>query len=337
MSDYESNVRPDAPDMPPALQEWAGRQPPERRRKLRRSWALAGLAEESPPAGSEATDATWEGVADALWNDSGRRGSAPGARRAADHAPVRSSSAPHLKRRLVAALLAVALLAGTSLWLWVRPVTVAAPPGATETVRLPDGSRVVLNSASSLTYRRSIPLVEWKRHIQLKGEALFEVEQGKGTFTVATFNARLEVTGTRFNVRARPEAETPVTTVTLATGALRLLGKGGEEKPVTLAPGQQSLVTGRGGVPTPPAPADLRATLAWRRGALAFPKSQLDTIFDEVERRFAVEIRAPRALRRDSLSLYLSDAPGPAAVLTDLCAVQGCSYDRTPDGVFVVE
>ena len=333
--EHENNARSDVPEMPPALQEWADRQPPERRRKLRHSWALAGLAGDLSSPGSEATDATWEGIAEALRNDPAR-GSAPGARRVADRAPVQSR-ASRVKRRLVATLLAVALLAGVGLWLWLRPVTVTVPAGTTERVELPDGSRAVLNSASSLTYRRSVPLWDWNRHVRLKGEALFEVEQGEETFTVATFNARAEVTGTRFNVRARPGAETPATIVTLATGALRLFGAGGEEKPVTLAPGQESRVTGRGGVPTPPAPADLRVALAWRSGALAFPKSRLDAIFDEVERRFAVDIRASQALRRDSLSLYLSDASGAAAVLTDLCAVQGCSYRRTSDDVYVVE
>ena len=333
MKEHKQNTPPAAPKMPPALQDWVEEHPPEKRRKLERSWTLAGLAE-APPAGSEATGATWEGVADALRDDPGRK-PAPAGRRAPDRAPAASRSGAARARRWAAAFVAVVLLAAAGLWLWMRPVTVTAPAGTTETVELPDGSRATLNSGSSLTYQRG-PL-QWSRDVRLQGEAFFEVEEGEETFTVATFNVRAEVLGTRFNVRARPEVGAPVTAVTLITGALRLFGEEGKRKPVTLAPGQKSRVTGSGGVPSSPVPADLSTVLAWRRGGLAFPESPIGTILDELERRFAVEIRASQALRRDSLSLYLSDAPGATAVLTDLCAVQGCDYRRASEGVFVVE
>jgi len=329
--------RGEVPEMPPALRNWANEQPPEERRKLERSWELAGQAE-SLPVGSETAGTTWKSVADALRDDPGRQ-PLEAARRAPDRAPTRpaATSATNWKRRAAASLLVAALLIGVGLWFWMRPVAVEVPAGATETVALPDGSRVVLNSASSLTYRRDLPLLGWDRRVRIDGEAFFEVASGEEAFVVTTFNARAEVLGTRFNVRARRKGEIPATTVTLAAGALRLFGEEGARQPVTLAPGQQSRVSGGGGVPAVPEPADLSVALAWRTGGLAFPSASLGTIFSELERRFAVEIQASPALRHDSLSLYLPEVSGAAAALEDLCAVQGCRYRRTSSSHFTIE
>ncbi|MAZ25465.1 MAG: anti-sigma factor [Cytophagaceae bacterium] len=69
--------------------------------------------------------------------------------------------------------------------------------GQTKTVTLIDGSEVVLNSKSKLTYDED----SWdeERLINLEGEAYFKVAKGK-TFTVETNNGFVTVLGTQFNV-----------------------------------------------------------------------------------------------------------------------------------------
>ncbi len=69
--------------------------------------------------------------------------------------------------------------------------------GETKTVTLIDGSEVVLNSKSKLTYDED----SWdeERLINLEGEAYFKVAKGK-TFTVETDNGFVTVLGTQFNV-----------------------------------------------------------------------------------------------------------------------------------------
>ena len=72
--------------------------------------------------------------------------------------------------------------------------------GEHKTVALLDGSEVVLNAKSTLTYNKK----DWKnnREVYLKGEAFFKVEKGS-TFTVITDNGSVTVLGTQFNVNTQ--------------------------------------------------------------------------------------------------------------------------------------
>ena len=64
----------------------------------------------------------------------------------------------------------------------------------------PDGSKVELNAASSITYQP----YRWStlREVQLTGEAFFSVKKGK-PFIVVSENGTTEVLGTRFNINTR--------------------------------------------------------------------------------------------------------------------------------------
>ncbi|WP_457617656.1 FecR family protein [Lutibacter sp.] len=63
-----------------------------------------------------------------------------------------------------------------------------------------DGSEVILNSKSEISYNKRT----WKkeRKVTLKGEAYFKVQKGS-TFTVKTKNGSVTVLGTQFNVISR--------------------------------------------------------------------------------------------------------------------------------------
>lgn len=71
--------------------------------------------------------------------------------------------------------------------------------GETKTITLLDGSQVILNSKSTITFND----IDWKenRQLTLDGEAYFKVEKGS-TFTVNTTNGSVTVLGTQFNVNS---------------------------------------------------------------------------------------------------------------------------------------
>ncbi|MHB9056594.1 MAG: FecR family protein [Paludibacteraceae bacterium] len=98
-----------------------------------------------------------------------------------------------------AAVAAVALLIvfGATATLYTKRVQTGL---VEKTILLPDNSRVKLNINSTLSYK---PLL-WKysRTTQLKGEAFFEVKNGK-KFEVISEKAKTVVLGTRFTVIAR--------------------------------------------------------------------------------------------------------------------------------------
>ena len=66
---------------------------------------------------------------------------------------------------------------------------------------LPDGSKVWMNSESTISYPSNF--LEGSREIILEGEAFFEVAKYEGkNFTVKTHDYNIEVLGTKFNVMA---------------------------------------------------------------------------------------------------------------------------------------
>ncbi|OJV87418.1 MAG: iron dicitrate transport regulator FecR [Bacteroidia bacterium 44-10] len=81
------------------------------------------------------------------------------------------------------------------------PVTVTAGNGEKAEITLADGSRVWLNSGSTLAYNETFNRKE--RNVYLTGEAYFEVAKDqKRPFTVKTKEMDIQALGTAFNVSA---------------------------------------------------------------------------------------------------------------------------------------
>jgi len=70
-----------------------------------------------------------------------------------------------------------------------------------KTVLLSDGTEVILNSESELTYNRNYN--KNNRSVHLIGEAYFSVQKGNIPFNVLTPHGKISVLGTSFNIRAR--------------------------------------------------------------------------------------------------------------------------------------
>ena len=70
-----------------------------------------------------------------------------------------------------------------------------------ESVLLVDGTKVILNSESKLTYNRNYN--NNNRSVHLVGEAYFSVKKGNIPFNIQTPHGKISVLGTSFNVRTR--------------------------------------------------------------------------------------------------------------------------------------
>lgn len=86
------------------------------------------------------------------------------------------------------------------------PFIVKADKGDKATIELPDGTNVVLNSASQLSYLNNFG--ENVRRVQLNGEAYFKVAHDeKRAFIVQVGDLEVKVLGTSFNVSAYEDAK----------------------------------------------------------------------------------------------------------------------------------
>lgn len=232
--------------------------------------------------------------------------------------------------------LAVAvLLAAVGLALWLRPQTIHVPYGQTASHTLPDGSTVELAGGSTLTYAR--PWGRGERRVSLDGEAFFAVARQEVPFVVETFNARVEVLGTRFNVSAWPDAYEAATTVTLASGRVAVAPLAAPAAPVVLAPGEATTIAADTTHPALPAPASLDRVLAWRSGGLAFTDRPLASVFETLQRRFDVAIALDDADLAAERITYLAPRPASAEdVLADICHIKQLRYRRTANGFEVL-
>lgn len=117
--------------------------------------------------------------------------------------------------------------------------TVYVPFGKTRELILPDGTRVRLNSGSTITYPQSFAAN--KREVTLHGEGFFEVTKNhKRPFLVVTDHLTVKVLGTVFNVKAY--ADDKNTETTLLRGKVQVELKDRPEKSIILLPNEKLVV-----------------------------------------------------------------------------------------------
>ncbi|QEH43298.1 FecR family protein [Chitinophaga sp. XS-30] len=162
--------------------------------------------------------------------------------------------------------------------------TITIPRGRQFRLLLPDGSKVWLNSASSIRF--PVAFTGTTREVTVTGEAYFEVTENKQLPFIVNVPGRtsLRVLGTRFNVKAYPD-ET-VTVATLLEGRLAVAVTGGNQ--AILNPGQQAVMEGtqlqQRNVP------NAEAAVAWKNGLFNFDNKKLDEVMRELARWYDLEI-----------------------------------------------
>jgi transmembrane sensor len=161
--------------------------------------------------------------------------------------------------------------------------TLSTPRGGQFQVRLPDGTMVWLNAASSLRYPTAFTGGE--RRVEVSGEAYFEVAKDPHQpFKVKIGQqAEVEVLGTHFNVNAYPD-ESSINT-TLVKGAVRVVVS---SKGVVLKPGQQAQVANNG-IKTINN-ANIAKIMAWKNGLFNFDDASLQDVMRELARWYDLQI-----------------------------------------------
>jgi ferric-dicitrate binding protein FerR (iron transport regulator) len=168
--------------------------------------------------------------------------------------------------------------------------TVSTPLRGQYQVVLPDGTKVWLNSLSSLRFPTAF--TGGRREVEVTGEAYFEVAKDKRSpFVVSLLSTasrklkeRVEVLGTAFNVMDYDDE--PALRTTLVEGAVRVEADGGSKK---LAAGQQTQLDslGRLGLVTG---ANVDKAVAWRYGNFQFDGDDIVEVMRQLTRWYGVEV-----------------------------------------------
>lgn len=181
--------------------------------------------------------------------------------------------------------------------------TMRTPKGRQFQLLLPDGSKVWLNAASSISF--PVAFTGTERHVEISGEVYFEIasQPSLPAFRVTVLDqagkpgsTRIDVLGTDFNVNAY--ADEPAIHTTVLNGAVRVsAGNAGtaasSPAAAVLKAGQQAQVALPGASSSAIRvlkQADIEQVMAWKNGWFNFQDGSLVTVMRQLARWYDIEV-----------------------------------------------
>ncbi|ANI88978.1 hypothetical protein A9P82_06520 [Arachidicoccus ginsenosidimutans] len=168
----------------------------------------------------------------------------------------------------------------------VKPAynTLATPRARQYKIVLPDGTKVWLNAASSITY--PVAFTGNTREVSVTGETYFEVvHDAAKPFRVNVRGQAIEDIGTHFDISAYDDE--PVVKSTLLEGAVRVV-KGAQS--VILQPGQQAIV-GNSNANIQVEKVKTDDIVAWTRGFLLMNNNSVREFMNRLSRWYNVDVQ----------------------------------------------
>jgi putative anti-sigma factor len=175
-------------------------------------------------------------------------------------------------------------------------ITANVKPGSKSEIILPDGTKVQLNGATTITYNVNNAK---ERLVQLSGEAFFDVVKNPDCpFRVIANDLQIEVVGTSFNVNTYKKN---VIETSLLTGRIKISG-GSLPQEYVLTPGKKATYSSIDKT-LKITKADAHVITGWCDDYLIFDSEPLIDVIEEIERWYGVkiELRCPQ-IGQDLLS-----------------------------------
>lgn len=167
----------------------------------------------------------------------------------------------------------------------IRFSEIRAPHGQMCKLILPDGTKIWLNSGTTIRYPDRF--ADDVRAVSISGEAYFEVaKMAHKPFTVNTSDMKVEVFGTSFNISAYKDDE--MTSVTLVEGKVEVQNSDGKTI-AQLSPGQLA-VKSKNDTNIEIRNVETSFYKSWIEGKIYFDDQPLNLIATKLERWFNIEI-----------------------------------------------
>ena len=159
---------------------------------------------------------------------------------------------------------------------------VNVPRGGEYQLMLSDGSKVQLNSMSSIRF--PVQFAQDCRLVELEGEAYFEVSKTGQPFIVQTKGMKIEVLGTTFNISAYANEEYQTT---LVSGSVKVQTENGSNR--ILKPSEQACFT-PGSNQINVRNVDTAFYTSWIHGKINFKDQRLDDIMKTLARWYDMDV-----------------------------------------------
>ncbi|QPH41429.1 FecR family protein [Pedobacter endophyticus] len=159
--------------------------------------------------------------------------------------------------------------------------TIRTPNGGKwPAIELPDGTKVILDAGSSITFPVSFSK---ERKVNITGQAYFSViHNSKKPFLVSVQGITIEDLGTEFNVNAYNDDLSVKTTLT--EGAVKV-SLGNQHS--NIKPGQQVLASNNKLITKE---VDIEEVIAWKKGLFQFNHTAIDVVMRQISRWYDVDI-----------------------------------------------
>lgn len=199
------------------------------------------------------------------------------------------------------------------------------PFGKRSTVILSDGTKVWLNSGSTLIFP---PVFHRKsREVELIGEAFFDVtHKKKAPFFVKTAAFEMKVYGTKFNIQSYIQDN--ASSVVLVEGMVSMRSKNQMEKEVFLAPSQRaSIVDGSNKIQIDNIE-NVEEYTSWTEGYLSFSDKDLIHILKQISRYYNVDIDVDSTKNIDKIFGKLDLKDDMEKVLEGISFISNTKYRK---------
>jgi transmembrane sensor len=168
----------------------------------------------------------------------------------------------------------------------VKYNTLIVPRGGEFFLQLSDGTKIWLNSETTLRY--PVQFIGGERKVELTGEAFFEVARNeKVPFLVESKDQTVKVLGTEFNISSYKE--NPLISTTLIKGSIEVFIKDKPDKRLALVPNEQSTISKIDGQISK-RKVNPYQYIAWKEGRFVFDDQSLCEIMKTLSKWYNIDI-----------------------------------------------
>lgn len=213
-------------------------------------------------------------------------------------------------------------------WKYLQPATTLHENiAAVQHIVLPDGSTVLLNKQSKISYSAGET-----RDVYLTGEAYFDVKKDARPFAVHTGKVTTHVLGTSFNVKTTFNSDQVEITVLQGKVAVSAADK----NLAVLLPDER-LSYNEPAHEIKKSVANAKLAVLWKEADLKFENMQLQEVVPTLEARYGVQIRLENATIKESrFTASFLNTSSLTQVMNVITQLNNLSWTKEGDSIYII-